>query len=170
VCKIYKILYAAIPLKKWKSAIIQRHFERCPSCAGEIDLENDVVRTFFKPDWIQEPSVVWPQVHAQILSQENEPEKIRSRIFPLRLRLPRWALAAAASVFFILGTIGYFLWTTHGHKIVGPESSLPKKPTVAMPRVRVISVELEGKRAKAYIYQTPTATFIWIAPSKNIGG
>jgi hypothetical protein len=98
----------------------------------------------------------------------NELEKIRPKSFPSRLRPPRWAFAAGATLF-ILGTIGFFLLRPHDRKILGPESLLPKRPAVAIPRVQVISVELGGKRAKTYIFQTPTASFIWIAPSKELG-
>jgi hypothetical protein len=170
MCKIYKILYAAIPLKKWKSALIRRHFERCPRCAEEFNYKDHVVRAFFKPEWIQGASSVWPQVRAQIILRKNEPEALRPAISPPRLRLPIRALAAAISAFFILGTIGFFLLRPHGRKLSGPESSLSTKPAAAVPRVQVISVELGGKRAKAYIYQTPTASFIWIAPSQETGG
>jgi hypothetical protein len=170
MCKIYKILYAAIPVRKWKSALIRRHFERCPRCAEEIDIKEHPVHAIFKPGWIQEASSVWPRVRGQINLRENEPETLRPAISPPRHRLPIRALAAAISAFFILGTIGFFLLRPHGRKLSGPESSLPETPAADIPRVQVISVELGGKRAKAYVYQTPTATFIWIAPSKEIGG
>jgi len=170
MCKIYKILYAAIPLRKWKSALIRRHFERCPRCAEEIFIKEHDVRAIFKPDWIREASDLWPHVRPKIISHEVQFQRFRPGLSPSRLRLPKGALAAAISAFFILGTIGFFLLMPHGHKLPGPESSLSKTPAVAVPRVQVISVELKGKRAKAYIYQTPTATFIWIAPSKEIGG
>lgn len=170
MCKIYKILYAAIPIKKWKDFLIRRHFERCPDCAAAIDLKSDDVRGFFKPDWLQETSSVWPPLRGRILSGEGEPGNIRPTILPVRFRLPRWAFAAVIAAFFVLGTLGLLLLRTRGPKVLGPESSLPIKPAVGAPRVQVISVELQGKPAKTYIYQTPTATFIWIAPSKEIGG
>jgi hypothetical protein len=53
--------------------------------------------------------------------------------------------------------------------MLGPESSFSKEPAALIPRVQVISAELGGMRAKAYIYQTPMASFIWIAPSKEPG-
>lgn len=169
MCKIYKILYAAIPVKKWKSALIRRHFERCPRCAEEIIFKDHVVRAFFKPDWIQETPNFWPQIRTRIISHENQPETFRPGISPWQLRARRWSLAAAAAAFLIIGAIGFFLLRQPDHKISGPESSLPKDLIAAVPRVQVISAELGGKRAKAYIYQTPTASFIWIAPSKEPG-
>ncbi len=170
MCKIYKILYAAIPLRKWKCGLIRRHFERCPHCAEEFTFRDHVVRDFLKPEWIPEASSLWPQVRAEIISRQIEPETLCPTVSRPRFRRPMRALAAAISAFFILGTIGFFLLRQHGRQLPAPESPVSTKPSVSLPRVQVISVELGGKRAKAYVYQTPTATFIWIAPSKDNGG
>ena len=169
MCKIYKFLYAAIPIRKWKSALIRRHFERCPYCAEEIIIKDHVVRAFFKPDWIRETPNLWPQIRPKIISRENRPKTFRPGISPWQLLARRWSLAAAAAAFLFLGAIGFFILRRNDHKISGPESSLPKDLIAAVSRVQVISAELRGMRAKAYIYQTRTASFIWIAPSKEPG-
>lgn len=170
MCKIYKILYMVIPIKKWKSAIIRRHFERCPTCAEEIDLQGKTGNAFFKPDWIHETPNLWPQIRPKIISDESRPDTFRPGISLGQLRARRWSLAAAAAAFLFLGAIGFFLLRPHDRKILGPESLLPKEPAAVIPRIQVISAELGGMRAKAYIYQTPMASFIWIAPSKEPGG
>jgi len=170
MCKIYKILYAVIPIKKWKSALIRRHFERCPRCAEEIIFKDHVVRAFFKPDWIQEASDQWPQIRPRIISHEVQFQRFRPGITASQLRARRWKWVATAAAFLIVGTTGFFILRQYSHKTPGPESSLPKELSVAVPRVQMISAELGGKRAKAYIYQTPTASFIWIAPSQETGG
>ncbi|MCX6574985.1 MAG: hypothetical protein NTV82_01180, partial [Candidatus Aminicenantes bacterium] len=150
MCKIYKILYAAIPVKKWKSTLIRRHFERCPRCAEEIIFMDHVVRAFFKPDWIQEAPDQWPQIRPRIFSHEVQLQRFRPEISPPRVQARRWSLAAATTAFLILGTIGFFI--LRQYKTPGPESFLPKDLIAAVPRVQVISAELGGKRAKAYIY------------------
>lgn len=169
MCKIYKILYTVIPIKKWKSAVIRRHFERCPRCAEEIDIKDHAASAIFKPDWIQGTPNLWPRIRPKVISYENRPETFRPGISQWQLRARRWSLASAAAAFLFLGLIGFFLLRQSDHKIPGPESSLPKEPAAPIPRVQVISAELGGMRAKAYIYQTPMASFIWIAPSKELG-
>jgi hypothetical protein len=170
MCKIYKILYAAIPVRKWKSALIRRHFDRCPRCAEEIFIKEHAVHAIFKPDWIQGASDQWPQIRPRIFSHEVQFQRFRPAISPSRVQARRWSLAAATAAFLILGTIGFFILQQYSHKTPGPESNSSREPAAFVSRVRVISTELGGKRAKAYIYQTPTATFIWITPAKEIGG
>jgi hypothetical protein len=70
-----------------------------------------------------------------------------------------------------MGLFGFFLFWPHGDKAIDSASALtPETRVDSAPRVQVISVELKGKPAKPYIYQTPKASFIWIAPFKDIGG
>jgi len=78
--------------------------------------------------------------------------------------------AAAAAAFIILGLGGYFLLRSPsgGASGIGPTAKDARIETA--PRVHVISVELNGKPAKPFIYQTPKVSFIWIVPSKDIGG
>jgi hypothetical protein len=170
MCKIYKFLYAAIPIRKWESALIRRHFERCPRCAEEIIFKDHAASAIFEPDWIRETPNLWPQIRTKIISFESRPETFRPEISPRQLRARGWRWAATAAAFLIVGTTGFFILRQYSHKTPGSESSLPKDLIAAAPRVQVISADLGGKRAKAYIYQTPTASFIWIAPSKETGG
>jgi hypothetical protein len=78
--------------------------------------------------------------------------------------------AAAAAAFLILGLGGYFLLRSHGGGASGSTAASNGGWIETPPRIQVISVELQGKPAKPFIYQTPKASFIWIAPSKDIGG
>lgn len=170
MCKIYKFLYAAIPIRKWKSALIRRHFERCPRCAEEIIFKDHAASAIFEPDWIRETPNLWPQIRPKIISHEVQFQRFRPGITASQLRARGWRWAVTAAAFLIVGAIGFFILRQNDGKISGPDSSLPKDLIAAAPRVQVISADLGGKRAKAYIYQTPTASFIWIAPSKETGG
>jgi hypothetical protein len=90
---------------------------------------------------------------------------IRAARFHYRL----WRTAFGAALI-ILGISGFFLFRRPADKAVGFEASKRLELRETDPRVQVISVELKGKPAKPYIFQTPKASFIWIGPSKDIGG
>ena len=170
MCRIYKILYAVLPIKKWKAALIRKHFERCPICAGEIDRISKAAGAFFKPDWIQDAASLWPRICETIVSSERRTERLPPEVGRDRLRLRKWGWLGASAAIFILGAIGFFILRHHGRNIPEPGPTPPQVPAALIPRVQVISAEIGGKRAKAYIYQTPAASFIWLAPSKDIGG
>jgi len=111
---------------------------------------------------------------------ESRPKRIPRRylLFPprwapdiraARLRYRLWRTAFGAALI-ILGISGFFLFRRPADKAVGFEASKRLELKETDPRVQVISVELKGKPAKPYIFQTPKASFIWIGPSKDIGG
>jgi len=85
------------------------------------------------------------------------------------LRYCLWRIAAAAALV-LIGLSSFFLFRPHHEHVAASKASAPESATDSSPRIQVISVELKGKPAKPYIYQTPKASFIWIAPSKDIGG
>ena len=75
------------------------------------------------------------------------------------------------AILLLFGLAGFFLFRLHEDKATSSASSSTSETRMdSAPRIQVISVELKGKPAKSYIYQTPKASFIWIAPSKDIGG
>lgn len=170
MCKIYKILYAVLPIKKWKDALIRRHFERCPSCAEEVERISKAAEAFFRPDWIQDTTNLWPQIRDKITSSEKRAERVPPEIGRGRFWLGKWGWAGASAAFLILGAIGFFILRHHDRSIPAPELAPLQAPAALIPRVQVISAEIGGKRAKAYVYQTPAASFIWLVPSKDIGG
>jgi len=168
MCKIYKILYAAVPFKRWRDVLIRRHFERCPDCAGEYEIPGEI-RASLEPAWIEKTPSLWIQVRRLIEMGEKSPVR-RPESRSLLFRAPRWALAAIGASAILVGALSYFLFVGRPDKKAGLEASRREAPTEASPRVLVISVELKGKPAKSFIYQTPKASFIWITPSKEIGG
>jgi len=100
-----------------------------------------------------------------VLSGRRRPSDER----PSRLRYLLWGITAGA-VLVLMGLSGFFLFRPHHDQSAGVGASVRETQADSAPRVQVISVELKGKPAKPYIYQTPKASFIWIAPSKDIGG
>jgi hypothetical protein len=121
-----------------------------PSIAG-AEARDPAWRTRGLPPWI--------------LSARRRPSDVRAA----GLRYCLWRIAAAAALV-LIGLSSFFLFRPHHEHAAASKASAPESGTDSAPRVQVISVELKGKPAKPYIYQTPRASFIWIAPSKDIGG
>jgi hypothetical protein len=121
-----------------------------PSIAG-VEARDPAWRTRGLPPWI--------------LSARRRPSDVRMS----RLRYLLWGITAGV-VLVLIGLSGFLLFLPHHDKAAGVGVSMRETRADSAPRVQVISVELKGKPAKPYIYQTPKASFIWIAPSKDIGG
>lgn len=168
MCKIYKILYALLPIRRWRDALIRRHFERCPDCAGEYAVSGEI-RASFEPAWIEKAPSLWPRVSRLIEMGEKSPHP-PSESRSVWFRAPHWAVAVIGAAAILIGALGYFIFVTPPDKTVELEASRHGVQMEAAPRVLVISVALKGKPAKSFIYQTPKASFIWITPSKEIGG
>jgi hypothetical protein len=174
MCKILGFLYMIIPFKRLKGALIRKHFERCQRCSQEIEAVADAAGSALKPKWIQESPSLWPKIRERLVSRKSQPELRLSlpRPYPGRAHARRWKQAAVAALaaVIVLGSIGLFVLRHSGRARLGPGSGPPGEPPGTSPRVEVNAAELKGKPANPYIYQTPRASFIWIAPSKEIGG
>jgi hypothetical protein len=168
MCRIYRILFTLLPIRKLRSALIRRHFERCPRCAANHEIPDEILVSL-KPPWLETTPSLWPPVRRLINAREDALEKIRPKSHPLRIRVPRWAVAAAG-VLLSLAALAYFMWLKHPAGSTALEASKEEERSAVIPRVLVKSVELKGKPAKSYIFQTPKASFVWIAPSKGSGG
>ncbi len=72
--------------------------------------------------------------------------------------------AAAGIAAVTLVGAGYLLLRPH------PADFTRQAPSEPAPGVRVVSAEVGGGPAKAIFYRTPTALFIWLAPTKGTGG
>lgn len=184
--------------KKWRSLIydlldealpgpdverVQEHLDGCEKCrrfflgekawAGFVQDSAALQRLRYRRGV---PSLTGTETRDPARSVRGFPSRVLSgrRRLPnqraARLQYYLWCIAAGG-VLVLVGLSGFFLFRPHGEKVISSASvSMPEARADSAPRVQVISVEFKGKPAKPYIYQTPKASFIWIAPSKDIGG
>jgi anti-sigma factor RsiW len=157
MCRLHEMMILLLPLSRWKEGVRRRHLARCPRCAAESAALENTVRTFLTPAWTREESG-WESKVRRGMDQGNgaRAEDRGSAAGHRSGDGRRLRLQVAAGVALLFLAVG---GPTPAEKAAGPG-----------PRVQVFSAELRGKPAKAYIYQTPRISFVWISPSKEIGG
>lgn len=165
MCKIYEFLFWIFPLRKWQAFLIEKHFARCPKCAREIRVERWIRSQYERQDWIDEEASLWPSIRQRLESREDRPPLIRPRRPKTIVFHKKRAWVAATAALLIIG-FGLLVWIGHREKSVLAAGSRSEESH----RIKVVSALFKGRKAKTFIYQTPSASFIWIAPAKNTGG
>ncbi len=163
MCRLYKLLYTLFPVKRFRSILIERHFSVCPGCQKETELESYLKNMLADPDWIAKEESMWPQIKENIYSQRKKSFKAEKTLRPFFF--PKWKWAA----------VGLVLVVALGVVLIVP-TNVQRKPAEAealvkeTPRVVIEHAEIDGKKARAYIYQTPEISFIWFSEAKDNGG
>ena len=163
MCRIYKLLYAIIPVKRFRSFLIESHFSVCPNCQRETEIESYPEDMLADPDWIAKEESMWPQIKEKIFSQRKKSFKAEKTLKPFFL--PKWKWAAVGLVLVIAVGAVLMIQTNFQKKSAEPEVLVKETP-----RVTIEHAEIDGKKARAYIYQTPEISFIWFSEAKDNGG
>jgi hypothetical protein len=172
MCRLHEMMILLLPLSRWKEGVRRRHLARCPRCAAESAALENTVRTFLTPAWTREESGWESKVRRGMDQGNGARAEDRGSAAGHRSgdgrRLRLQVAAGVALLFLAVG--GWILFRNRdgGALLLGPTPA--EKAAGPGPRVQVFSAELRGKPAKAYIYQTPRISFVWISPSKEIGG
>lgn len=162
MCKLFKLLYRFIPLKRFRSFLIERHFSRCPGCQKELEIEGRLEEMLAVPDWIKEEKSLWPEIKLGLLAQreKNLPAERRARFFFHKKW--QWAVAGLA----LAAAVGTnFLIHQRFLKKASEQGAFSEEKT----RIAITFAEIKGGKARPYIYQTPAASFVWFAEVKNGG-
>jgi len=115
------------------------------------------------PDWIAKEEIMWPQIKEKIDSQRKKSIKAGTAFQLFFFR--KWKWAAVGLVLVV--ALGVVLMIQTNVQRKPPEAEALVKET---PRVVIEHAEIDGKKAKAYIYQTPEISFIWFSEAKDNGG
>ncbi|MBN1274126.1 MAG: hypothetical protein JXB26_17825 [Candidatus Aminicenantes bacterium] len=164
MCRLYRLLYNIIPLKKAKAFIIKKHFERCPHCREKIPADAELERLLSVSSWIEEEQSLWPGIKTGIL------EEGKSRAFheekPRRFRLMMLRWAAAGLVLAAVFALNFWL-----HKdFPGSQSPAESGGRENIPKISIKFAEVNGEKAKPYVYRTSKTSFIWFAKINGNGG
>ena len=166
MCTLFRILSRVAFIPKWKDALLRTHFERCPRCGAKYGLERIPLDAYLRPGWIQRTPRLWPVIRRAIASGGTTGRAAFRRRPSLRPGA-RWRAAAAGAVALLLAGIGIARLAFH-RPPAGPSAvSSPAGPAPVFRRILVTSQTLHGKPAKAHLYQTSNATYVWIGPAIN---
>ncbi len=142
-CKIYKLLYRAVPVKAWQALLIRRHFASCPVCREELAPDEDFLPAAvgFTPENVELPENLWNRIEARIK------EKIPAG--GSQIRWHGWKWAAAAAVILIL-----LLLPSPLRKDSNPPLSGNERHMVVRNREIVIhSIMVENRQAQTVYFQ-----------------
>jgi hypothetical protein len=155
MCKLMRLLFIAIPFHSFRDFLIGNHLSNCPRCQKEWELDQETVKSFAMPDWIKKESSLWPRIQAKI--KRSGQEKILSRKGKATSRFLRWQWAVTSLALFIF--VGLILVI---NKVgLRPRSITEISLASKNPQVNIIRAEIQGKKAKTFIYQTKENLFIW---------
>jgi len=115
------------------------------------------------PSWIAEDESIWPQIREKLYSQRKKSIKAEKTLKPFFFT--RWKWVAVGLVLVVAVGVVLMVHTNIQRKSAEVEALMRETP-----RVLIKHAEIEGKKARAYIYQTPEISFIWFTEAKNNGG
>jgi len=115
------------------------------------------------PSWIAEDESIWPQIREKLYSQRKKSIKAEKTLKPFFFT--RWKWVAVGLVLVVAVGVVLMVHTNIQRKSAEVEALMRETP-----RVLIKHAEIEGKKARAYIYQTPEISFIWFTEAKNKGG
>jgi len=163
MCRLYKLLYKLFPVKSFQSFLIEKHFSICSSCQKETEIESNLKDMLAVPSWIAEDESIWPQIREKLYSQRKKSIKAEKTLKPFFFT--RWKWVAVGLVLVVAVGVVLMVHTNIQRKSAEVEALMRETP-----RVLIKHAEIEGKKARAYIYQTPEISFIWFTEAKNNGG
>ena len=163
MCRFFKLLYRLFPFKTLKSFLIEKHFAVCPHCQKDTEIESQLKTMLAIPSWIEKEESMWPKIKERFSSQRKKSFKADKA--PGLFLFKKWKWAAAGLVMVI--AVGAVLIVYMNFQRKPGEAEALMKET---PRVVIEHAEINGKKARPYIYQTPEISYIWFSEAKNNGG
>jgi hypothetical protein len=165
LCLVYEILYKLLPLPLLRALLIEKHFAGCPRCREGFNQTDRAVRELADtPEWVTQEQSLWPSIRARILELQAPAKKKTLRPDPAGRRKWRWAAAG----FSLTLMLSFNLLIRQAEHMTAAASDIT--PAEASPDVTVNFAEIRGRKARHYIYQTPSKSYIWFVQDKDSGG
>jgi hypothetical protein len=155
MCKLIRFLYLTIPLHGFRDFLIQKHLADCPRCQKDWTFAPDLEKSFAMPVWINKESSLWPHIKQKLQRMEQAPKASRKHRPSFLLHRWQWATTGLALIM-LVGVI-LVVERTKIQSPAGVETTL----TLKNPQIKIIHAEIQGKKAKTFIFQTTENLFIW---------
>lgn len=155
MCKLVRILYALVPLKRLRAYLIRSHLEVCRNCRPDIGETEGWAGLVQPPAWISREPGHWPQIERRMREQARVESARRSA----PVRRPSAELAVAAGGVLAIAVLAVLLGK-HPPRGTGTRDAA----ALRAPRVEILAAEIGGRPARSSVYQTKGASFIWFSP------
>jgi hypothetical protein len=158
ICKLYRLLFWMIPVKKWQSYIIESHFNTCEQC-GEMAAGDESIRPLVvSPHRAEKSGSLWQGVRRGILSRQRDNVRLTKR-------LPRWQLAAAAVLTVAVLMIPLKIRNGTGGDVQGNQTDM----NGPVRTITLRSATLAGQPAHSYVFNSkdPDMTMIYIVTTQK---
>lgn len=153
MCKLIGILYAIIRWDRFRDLLIRRHLGDCPRCGQAGVAASGWAGRVRPPDWVSREASLWPEVErlmaGRAAAETAPPPVLRQRPW-LKLAVATGGTVAVAVLALLLG-----------RRLPEPDIAAPL--LVQAPRIEILSAEIEGLPARASLFQTERASFIWFS-------
>jgi len=156
MCRIVRLLYALIPLRRFRAYLIRSHFATCRSCGPEAGRQEGWAELVRSPDWVFREAGYWPEIERRMRAEPAR-DAVPAALAPVR---PSAGFAAAAGGVLAVAVLAVLFIGRPGP---GPDPSAAGR--LEAPRVEVLSAEIGGRLARSSVYQMKSASFIWFYPA-----
>lgn len=160
ICKIYSILYKAVPFRGWQAFLIRRHFSTCRWCSVKTADERFVKAVFATASEEKSGPDLWPRVRREIIAIQRKSRVVAAGSRRgLLLGLPRWGwVTASLGLVILLLVAGLPLFKGDGSR-AGAESAAEDSGDLII----IKSVQVDNRPAKTFFFQTrPDRLIVWV--------
>lgn len=151
MCKLIGILYAIIRWDRFRDFLIRKHLDACPRCGQAGAEASGWAGRVRPPDWVSREASLWPEVERMMAGRAADAPR------PVPHERPWPKLAVATGGVLAVAALALLL----GRRLPEPDIAVPF--LVQAPRIEILSAEIEGLPARASLYQTERASFIWFS-------
>jgi hypothetical protein len=157
MCKLIRVLYAVVRSDRFRDYLIRKHMAVCPRCRQDEAAVLEGGLSLRPPEWIFREASLWPEVE-RMMAGRGAPGPARPQV---PRRRPFAELAVASGGVLAVAVLTLLL----GRR--PPVTDDIAAVVARAPRIEILSAAIEGRPARATLYQTERASFIWFSETSR---